>query len=195
MRDGFRSMGQQANLVRRAFGGDRSAARQLIGTALTNYRERLLDIRAELDYHRANTWNEAAARSLAFGDDDQEATAEQTIGALSAIHTKLLLLCSTVPVMLMSDDEEAEPLEDQARAAAMDLFLLLHTPEIRYAIVAGFRPELRADVDEYLDRMGLELWGTIDALLADEQITVEDFPPETASVMAHMADVAEARQE
>lgn len=185
---GFRSLGRQANLVRRAFGGDAAAVRELVTEAVGIHREKFLGIRQELDYHREHTWDDGAARKRILEGDD--VPPEQVLGAFAELHRGLLRLTSSLTVMLMADDDELDVWEDRVRSSAFDLFLLLHAPEIRYSIIGGFRPELREDVDNYFDRMGLELWGTIDGLLQDGEITLEDFPPETQAVMQHHAEHA-----
>lgn len=191
--DGIRGMGRQANLVRRALGGDRTAAVRLIGSALDTYRGRIENVRADLNELEAEHWDVEGAQRMAFGDE--EVPTEQVLGAFSQIHTKLLFLSAAVPVILMSDDEEATEFEDAARSEALDLLHLLHNPAIRYSIVAGFRYELREDVDDYLDRMGATIWGTLLALLSEEEITAADFPPETQAIMERMAPIAEAQQQ
>lgn len=182
---GFRSMGRQANLVRRAMGGDSTAAFQLVSEALDVHRSKVMDLRRELDHHHRNNWDAGADRARAI---EGEVTAEETVNAFSAIHKKLLFLTACVPLILMGPEEEREVWEEELRGAAFDLFLILHNPQVRYAIVGGFREEIREDVDDYLDRMGLSLWGTIEAVLAEGDATVEDFPPETAALLEYMVD-------
>lgn len=191
--DGIRGMGRQANLVRRALGGDRNAARLLIGQAFDVYRDRALAIRGDLDELDREHWDTDAAREMAFAGE--EVPPEQVLNAFSQIHTKLLFLSAAIPVVLMSDAEEADVFEQKAKEEAVDLLYLLHNPSIRYSIVAGFREEVREGVDDYLDRMGATLWGSVMALLSEDEITAADFPPETAAIMERMAEVAERQRE
>lgn len=189
---GFRSMGRQANMVRRAMGGDSTAAFQLVSEALDVHRSKVMDLRRELDHYHAHDWTEGAERTRAF---EGEVSGDEVVGAFSTVYKQILFISAAVPLILMGPEEEREAYEAEIRSAVYDLFIMLHNPQVRYAIVGGFREEVREDVDDYLDRMGLSMWGTIEAVLSEGDATVDDFPPETAAVIELMRERIEAQQQ
>lgn len=181
MSERIRNLGHQANLVRRAFGGDPAAVQQLVARALRMHRQKFDNIRSEIEYHHEHTWDAEAARAAAL--EGEPIPPQQVLGAFGQLHSQVLMLTAGVTIALMADEDEIDAWEEPVRNAAYQLLLLLHTPEIRYTLVAGFREDVREDVERYLDRMGAEIWGTIEGLLGEGEIHVEDFPPETQAVM------------
>lgn len=192
----------KARMMYRAMRGDPSAARQLLLGSMDVYRGKIDEMVQEVEYHREHSWDEDRARELAYGDEP--ASPEQVLAAFSEINSKLLFICALFPVMIEAPEEEIQAYERAIRETTLDLILLLHSPEIRYSIVGGFRDDpvetddgdettLRRAVDDYLDRMSLILWGTIDAVLADEA-GLEDLPTETQEILENMAAFARQRQ-
>lgn len=190
---GIRDKAEQANLFRRAMNGDKAALGRVIEMGLNRHREKVAGARGTIDRYHRTEWDAEGMRERVL--DGEELDEEVVLDAFSRIHRKLLFLSAAFPAMLAGDREAAGEWEEEIRSQAYDLFIMLHNPAIRYRIVGGFRPALRDDVDDYLDRMSVTLWGTVQALVEEGEIEPEDFPPEVQPVMEHMAGYAEEQRQ
>jgi len=178
------------NVLRQAAGGDAEAMKAVARMALPNYREKYRQYDSKLGHHRAKTWDVDELREWAL-DPETAVERETFMAAWNEILNNVLIITAATAPLLAGDQRESEVFEQRIRQASFELFLLVNNPVIRYSIIAGFEPRLREEVDEMLQRIGQEIWGTLEALVQDE-LHVDNYPPETAQVLRLMAERIEA---
>lgn len=178
------------NVLRQAAGGNAEAMKAVARMALPNYRKKYRALDEELDHHRAESWDGEAMRDWAL-DPETEIDPETFTAAWGEIMNAILTITAATAPMLAGDERESQVFESRIRQASFDLFLLVNNPVVRYSIIAGFEPRFREDVDEMLNRIGRETWGTLEALVQDE-LQVDNYPPETAEVLRLTAERIEA---
>ena len=178
------------NVLRQAASGNTEAMKAVARMALPNYRQKFRQYDSELDHHRTETWDVDELREWAL-DPETEVDPETFMAAWNEIMNNVLIITAATAPMLAGDQRESEVFERRIRQASLDLFLLVNNPVIRYSIIAGFEPRFRENVDEMLARIGRETWGTLEALVQDE-LQLENYPPETAEVLRQMAEQVEA---
>lgn len=178
------------NVLRQAASGNAEAMKAVARMALPNYRKKYRALDDELDHYRAETWDGEAMREWAL-DSETEVDPETFMAAWGEIMNAILTITAATAPMLAGDERESQVFESRIRQASFDLFLLVNNPVIRYSIIAGFEPRFRKDVDEMLNRIGRETWGTLEALVQDE-LQVDNYPPETAEVLRLTAERIEA---
>lgn len=183
-RDG--SKRQLFGLLSRAFRGDRRAVLGMVQRALPMYRGKVENLRREIEHRQDNVWDYETPRERCLGDGP-DFSAEETLAAFSQIHRGVLRLTHRTPVLLAGPAEAAELHQGRWIEAARSLLLTLHNPAIVYPIVGGFREELREDVLDYLARMNAELWGTLEAVVLEDELHAENFPPETRALLEQVA--------
>lgn len=173
---------EMARLASQAMNGNKNATAQIVAKALPTIANQYASIKSEIKDRRENEWDEEEAREMVM-DADGELPEEWTVGAFSDVMSSLLQLLALTPAALMADEGEADTIGGLWNDTAVSLFIKLHNPTVRYGIIAGFRPELRDDAEEYFERMGREVWGTLDVLVESDEVNVEDFPPETGHII------------
>lgn len=175
----------QLNLLQLAAGGQDEAMKAVARMALPSYREKYEALNDELAYHRSEVWDVDGMREWAL-DPEMKVDQETFTEAWNELFNPVLIITAATAPLFAGDQREAQVFEGRIREALFDLFLRVNNPVIRYAIIAGFEPRFRAEVDEMLIRIGREIWGTAGALVLDE-IQVENFPPETAELLLSIA--------
>jgi hypothetical protein len=185
------------SVIIKAYNGDRNAAARLVGAALPRLHTQLTDLRQEIQHRHREQWDADEARHLAL-DPDEEIPPEQTIGAMRDIYQAFLRVAAYTPVMMTADSDEAEALDEMWTDAVFSLVVTLHNPVIRYGLIGGMKPEVREDMDTYLDHLGRELWGTALTLTEPGDIDAEDFPPDVGGIIQavgeSMAEQAEQQR-
>lgn len=178
------------DLLRQAAGGKAEAMKAVARMALPNYRKKYRELDDELTHSRAEVWDVDEMREWAL-DPETEVDRETFMQAWGELFNTVLTITSSTAPLLGGNQQESELFERRLRQASFDLFLLVNNPAVRYSIVAGFEPRLRQAVDEWLTRIGREAWGTLEALVQDE-LHVDNYPPDTARVLRNIADQIEA---
>lgn len=190
---GLRDKAGQAKLFRQAMNGDRAAQARLVEMGLSKHREKVHNLRGVIDRYHRTEWDAEATRERVL--EGEELAPEAVVDAFSRLHKKLLFLSGATFAMLTGDRDETSVWEEEIREEAFDLFIMLHNPTFRYKIVAGFRPAVREDVDDYIGRMSTTLWGTALALTSEGELDVDDLPPEVGPIVEHMAGYAEQQRQ
>lgn len=178
-----------ARQIMAALRGDSAAMAQVVGWAVPRLSGKVDRYRREIKYRHEHEWNAEQARERAMAGD---VPAEQTVGALSDIQQSLIRVLALTPAALMADENNVEQINEMWSEAVLTLLLRLHNPTIKYGLIGGLEPELREPAEEYVERYNREIWGTIEALASDSEVSAEDFPPETGNVIQA---VAEARRQ
>lgn len=183
-------MMDKMNLLRNAAKGDAQSMKAVARLALPGYRKKYHQLNDELEHRRGEVWDVEGLREWALDPETQVAQEEFDAVLGDVMNTVLTITAATGP-LLAGDPEESRHWEQRLRQAAFDLFLLVNNPVIRYTMVAGFDPRYREDVDEFLEWLGRETWGTIGALVEDD-LTIENYPPDTRRVLADIAKRVQA---
>lgn len=167
-------------------GSDHHEAKKAVARmVLRSYLEKYETLNNELAHHQSETWDVEELREWAL-DPETEVDQETFTGAWTELFNQILQITAATAPLLAGDQGESEVFEARLRQSFLDLFFHLNNPVIRYAIIAGFEPRFRDEVDQMLTRIGREVWGTAGALVRDE-IQVENFPPGTAELLLSIA--------
>lgn len=161
-----------------AANGDQQAVVSLLEAGLPKLHESLDELQTEVQQRHAQEWEADTAREAAMNG---QVTPAQTVGAFQDLYQSFLKLLTYTPAAFAADGGDVAAYQEAMQNALWELVLRLHNPTIRYAIVGGFEPEAREDVDEYLTKFGRELWGVALALSEPQGLSIEDLPPETAA--------------
>lgn len=180
----------QLYVLGRVAGDNPEVMKAIARNTLGNYQEQYQSLNAELAYHREESWDVDKLREWAL-DPETEVDHETFMGAWSELFEPILTITAATAPMIAGNEQESQVFEQHIRKASLELFLLVNNPVVRYAIVAGFEPGFREDVDEILTRIGREIWGTAEALVQDE-IRFENYPPETAERLLRIAERLES---
>jgi hypothetical protein len=172
--------------LQQAAQGDPQAMKAVARMALPGYRAKYQQLDQQLEHHRREAWDVDEMREWAL-DPETEVSREEFEAALGELMNQVLTITASTGPLLAGDDRESKTYEQVLRQGAFDLFLLVNNPVIRYTIVAGFDPRFREDVDDFLDWLGRETWGTVGALVQDD-LSVEHYPPDTARLLQDVAD-------
>lgn len=182
-------------IAQAAMKGDEDAAARIIAEAMPLVRGRYESLNQRVDYLEANEWEREQTRRQVMEEMDGTVPKDMTIGALSDIHQSLIKLLSLTPAALLAeDDEESQAFGEMWTETVTELVVKLHNPTIRYAIIGGFHPDRQEEVEDYLDRMGRELWGVVDVLSQTGNVHANDFPPEVRGLLNAYVEWAESKQ-
>lgn len=174
------------NLIQAAMSGNQSAVMSVVNMSLPRLRGHLDSLEAEITYRRKSVWMpEEQARELAMNG---EVTPEQASAAFQDLFMAVLRVCAYTPLALVAGPKQQKATEEMLVDSVYSLILTMHNPVVKYGIVGGYPEEIREEVADYLDRIGIELWGTLRALTSEGEINAGDFPPETAAVIEATAE-------
>jgi len=181
--------GNMMRMVQQVMNGDQSMVITAISQTLPELRGHLTDLRAEVEYREEHEWDVQGSRQAAMGGN---VTTEQTVGAWSDLMGAALRLTSRTPLLLSAPDAAVEEYRELWIDALYEFVLTLHNPVVKYGIIGGFEPPIREDAEQYFERFGTEIWGTLLAVTQAGEIDVTDFPPETRSVIEQVAAESDA---
>lgn len=174
-----------------AIRGDQNAAMAIARQMLQGKRETLDELKATIETQRREEWDAEARREECFAG---EYDPEMAVNALSQLYQAVLEVTYLLPLALLADGQQRQQYENRLIDNAYDLAVMLANPTIRYAIVAGFDPEVRPEVDEKFQQIGRELWGTAYTLTDPGKIQWSDFPTDTAAILQDVAQRAQQQQ-
>lgn len=171
-----------------AIRGNQQAIARLVEWGLPRLEGQVDDLRREIRYRHEHEWDAAAARQRAL---DGEVTAAEAEGAMSDLYKSLVRVLGYTPAALLADDpDDAAEMNARWNEAVMELLLRVHNPTIRYGLAGAVAPANREAAVDYADRVGREVWGTVVALTRDEEVVVEDFPPDAGYIVGRAAEAA-----
>lgn len=171
-----------------ALNGDRAAALKMAHSLLKDKRETLDELKATIDEQHAESWDaEARRREAMAGEYDPQIT----VNALGQYYQQILRITHLLPLTLIAHGDEQQEFETRLIDHCYDLVVMCANPTLRYAVIAGFDPSIREEVDEYIQAAGRETWGTLYTLTAQGEINWSDFPQDTAGILQDVAQSAQ----
>lgn len=178
-----------------ASNGDRESLMRVVGAALPRVRDTLTETQEQVRSYEEHEWDREAVREIAL-ERPEEIPPEQCVGAIRDIYQAILRVLGLTPAAMVAGPQEFEEINDMWQDAVLTLVLKLHNPVIRYGLIGAIEDkETRYQLDEYLDLIGREVWGTVLALTEDGDVHPDDFPPDVSAFLSEVAQNAEATPE
>jgi cation transport regulator ChaB len=178
------ALGDSRTLVKAAR-GDREAVTKVVRQSLPKVHGKIKEARDTIDRLHATEWDAEARRQEAMNG---EYAPHAAAAAVDEVYGKVLAVTHLIPLVLIAQGDERAVYEEKLADNVYNLLVAVHNPTIRYAVIGAMDEEIREDVDQRLQLISAEIWGTLLATTDSGDLTIDDFPQGTRDVLDELAE-------